>query len=67
MAQSLFSRIKGSAPQTGQISKKPLSNNGRYVMILRLTKNTSADFDGGACEQVPEKAQEADGSKTKWR
>lgn len=32
-------------------------------MILRLTKNTSVDSDGGACMQVPEEAQEADGSK----
>lgn len=47
--------------------KKCLSNTGRYVMILRLTKNTSADSDGGACIQVPEEAKEAGGSKTKRR
>lgn len=34
--------------------KKYLSNNGRYDMILRLTKNTSADSNGGAWHQVPE-------------
>ena len=32
-------------------------------MILRLTKNTSADSNGGAWHQVPEEAQEAGGSK----
>lgn len=44
------------------LKKKHLSNHGRYDSIEKITKNTSADSDGGALHQVPEEARDAGGS-----